>query len=24
VRYASELGLGNAQSERIEIKNVGR
>lgn len=24
VRYASEIGLGNAQSERIEIKNVGR
>jgi uncharacterized protein (DUF362 family) len=24
VRYAAEIGLGNAQSERIEIKNVGR
>jgi len=24
VEYASELGLGNAQSGRIEIKNVGR
>ena len=24
VRYASEIGLGNAQSERIEIENVGR
>jgi uncharacterized protein (DUF362 family) len=24
VRYAGEIGLGNAQSERIEIKNVGR
>jgi len=23
VRYAGEIGLGNAQSERIEIKNVG-
>ncbi|HEV2995016.1 MAG TPA: DUF362 domain-containing protein [Chthoniobacterales bacterium] len=24
VQYASEIGLGNSQSDRIEIKNVGR